>query len=65
MVERCGFIEQNRHKIIPRFIGTVYWDFIEEETRAFVKKLKNPVVDFSKLQKLVTLAAKRVMKEIF
>ncbi len=59
------FVETNRHKIIPRFIGTVYWDFIEEETRGFVKKFKNPVVDFSKLQKLVTLAAKRVMKEIF
>jgi hypothetical protein len=60
-----SFIEEYRHKIIPRFIGTVYWDFIEEETRGFVKKLKNPVVDFSKLQKLVTLAAKVTMKEIF
>jgi hypothetical protein len=60
-----AFVEEYRHKIIPRFIGTVYWDFIEEETRTFVKKLKNPVVDFSKLQKLVTIAAKRVMKEIF
>jgi hypothetical protein len=59
------FVEANRHKIIPRFLGTVYLEFIEEETRAFVKKYKNPVVDFGKLQKLVTLAAKRTMKDIF
>jgi hypothetical protein len=59
------FVEANRHKIIPRFLGTVYLEFIEEETRAFVKKYKNPVVDFSKLQRLITLAAKRTMKDIF
>ena len=59
------FIETYRHRIIPRFIGTVYWDFIEEETRNFVKKFKSPCVDFSKLQKLVILAAKMTMKEIF
>jgi ATP-dependent RNA circularization protein (DNA/RNA ligase family) len=63
--ERDMFIEKYRHKVIPRFLGTVYLEFIQEEVRAFVKKFKNPVVDFSKLQKLVTLAAKRTMKDIF
>lgn len=62
---RATFIEEYRYKLIPRFLGTIYWDFIEEETRNFVKKFKSPVVDFSKLQKLIILAAKRTMKEIF
>lgn len=59
------FVEANRHKIIPRFLGTVYHEFVQEECWAFVKKFRNPVVDFSKLQRLITLAAKRTMKDIF
>ena len=65
VVDRDQFIETNRHKVIPRFLGTVYLEFIQEETRAFVKKFKNPVVDFSKLQKLIIVAAKRTMRDIF
>lgn len=65
VVDRDQFIEVNRHKILPRFLGTVYLTFIEEEIRAFVKQFKNPVVDFSKLQKLVTLASKATMREVF
>ena len=65
VVDRDQFIEANRHKVIPRFLGTVYLEFIEEETRAFVKKFRNPVVDFSKLQKLIIVAAKRTMKDVF
>ncbi len=64
-VPRDAFIEVNRHKVIPRFLGTLYLTFVEEETRAFIKKFKNPVVDFSKLQKLITVAAKRIMKDVF
>jgi hypothetical protein len=60
-----AFVEANRHKVIPRFLGTVYHEFVHEECWAFVKKYKNPVVDFSKLQRLITLAAKRTMKDIF
>lgn len=65
MAHFTAFVEANRYKLIPRFLGTIYWDFIEEETRGFVKKFKSPCVDFSKLQKLVVLAAKTTMKEIF
>lgn len=60
-----AFIEVNRGKIIPRFLGTVYHEFVTEECWAFVKKFKNPIVDFGKLQKLVTLVAKVTMKDIF
>lgn len=59
------FIEGNRHRIIPRFLGTLYLTLIEEETRAFVKRFKNPIVDFGKLQKLTINAAKREMAEYF
>ena len=60
-----AFIELNRHKIIPRFLGTLYLTFVQEECRTFIKKFKNPVVDFSKLQKLIIVAAKRTMREVF
>lgn len=63
--ERTMFIEKYRYKVIPRFLGTVYLEFIQEEVRAFVKKFKNPTVDFSKLQKLIIVAAKRTMREVF
>lgn len=60
-----AFVAANRHKIIPRFLGTVYHEFVVEEMWAAVKKFKNPVVDFSKLNKLLTVAAKRTMKDVF
>ena len=59
------FVAANRHKIIPRFLGQFYLTFIDEETRTFVKKLKNPVVDFSKLHRLMTVKAKRTLTEVF
>jgi len=59
------FVALNRHKIIPRFLGTFYLTFVDEEIRGVVKKLKNPVIDFSKLHRLMTVKAKRVLTEVF
>lgn len=59
------FVALNRHKIIPRFLGTFYLTFVDEEIRAVVKKLKNPVIDFSKLHRLMTVKAKRTLTEVF
>ena len=60
-----AFIETNRHKIIPRFIGTTYYVFAEEHLHEILKRFKNPIIDFSNLQKLITIACKRTMSEIF
>ena len=59
------FVQANRHKIIPRFLGTLFYTFVTEEIRTVIKKWKNPVVDFSKLNKLLTIRAKAIMVEVF
>lgn len=59
------FVLDNRRKIIPRFLGTFWLTFVDEHARDFVKKHKNPVVDFGKLQKLATIRAKQVLKDWF
>lgn len=63
--EEHGFVQANRHRIIPRFLGTLYYEFVQEEIREIVKKWKNPVLDFGRLNKLLTLRAKEVMREVF
>jgi len=62
---REQFIEQNRGKIIPRFLGQTFLTLVEEEIRTILKKFKNPVIDFSKLSKLLIFECKREMKEVF
>jgi hypothetical protein len=59
------FVAEFRHKIIPRFLGTFYLELVRESMRDIVKKFKNPIVDFSKLHKLMTIKAKRVLSEVF
>lgn len=60
-----AFVAENRRVIIPRFLGTFYLELVSESMRDIVKKFKNPVVDFSKLSKLMTIKAKRVLSEVF
>lgn len=59
------FVAANRHKIIPRTLGTLYYVFVQENARDMIKKFKNPVVDFGKLQKLLTIRVKAVLNELF
>lgn len=60
-----AFVATTRGKIIPRFLGTFWLTFVEEEMRGIVKKFKNPVVDFGKLQKLAVIKAKQTLTEVF
>lgn len=49
----------------PRLLSTVYHAILVEETWNFVKKFKNPVIDFKRLQKLVTTRTKEYAPEYF
>lgn len=51
--------------IQPRLLSTVYHCILTEETWNFVKKFKNPVIDFKRLQKLVTARTKEYAPEYF
>ena len=60
-----AFIQANRGKLIPRFLGTLYHDFLTEEIWTIAKRWKNPALDLGKLNKLLTIRAKAVMAEVF
>lgn len=64
-IPREHFIEANRGKIIPRFLGTVYHEFVVEEIWTIVKRFKNPTICFRKLQNLLVIASKKLLPEIF
>lgn len=52
-------------KYIPQLLGRVWHDLITEETWNFIKKLKNPTVNFRTLQYKVTLKIKDTLPTIF
>lgn len=51
--------------MIPRLLGVVWHEFVKEEAYNFVKKYKNPTVDFKLLNVMVTDKIKETMKELF
>ncbi len=65
VVRQSEFVAVNRGKIIPRFLGTIYHTFMVEEVWTIAKKWKNPVLDFSRVNKLLTIRAKAVLAEVF
>ena len=52
-------------KYIPQLLGRVWYDLIREESWTFIKRLKNPVINFKTLQYKVTLKIKEILPEIF
>ena len=50
---------------IPQLLQTVYYDLVREETWDFIKKHKNPKIDFAYLQRLTTAKVKELRKDIF
>lgn len=52
-------------KLIPRLLNTVYHDLINEEIWNILKDLKNPTIDFLRLQKIVNNKIKTVLKTVF
>lgn len=52
-------------RYIPQLLNTVYYDVVNEETWNFVKKMKNPTVNFKTLQHLVFNKVKELKSELF
>lgn len=52
-------------KHIPKLLGVIFYEFIKDEAWNIIKKFKNPIVDFKKLQKEVTLKVKEIKPELF
>lgn len=56
-----GFQSKN----IPQLLNTVYYDLVTEDCWNFVKKHKNPSIDFSALQYLTFKMTKQLLPQIF
>ena len=52
-------------KDIPLLLQTVFYDLVNEETWNFLKKNKNPKIDFAFLQRLTITKVKELRRDIF
>jgi len=52
-------------KFIPRLLGEVWHDLVNEEMWEIVKKHKNPRIDFSGLQRFCQIKVKELRKDLF
>jgi len=52
-------------KMIPRLFGICWYDFINEEIWNIIKKHKNPLINFKRLNQLMIIKIKELMPELF
>jgi len=57
--------ERHRGQLIPRLLGTMFHEFVNEELWMALKKHKFPTVDFKKLRTHVILQTKKYAPELF
>jgi hypothetical protein len=57
--------ERHRGVLIPRLLGTVFHDLVEEEIWMALKKHKFPTVDFKKLRQHSILRTKKFAADLF
>lgn len=49
------------NKRIPQFLSTLYYEVVQEELWDYLKKARNPVIDFKKLNQLVLSLGKKFL----
>lgn len=54
-----------KSEYIPQLLNTVYYELLKEETWNFLKRFKNPTIDFRRLRAMTTAKVKEVMPELF
>ena len=52
-------------KFVPRLLNTVYYDLVKEDCWNFVKRFKNPTINFKTLQHFVFKRIKELLPNIF
>lgn len=58
-------LAEKRGQLIPRLLQTVYQELLNEETASFVKRFKDPTIDFRKLRTFVTQQTKKFAGDLF
>ena len=51
--------------LIPRLLGNLYYELINEEGWNFIKKFRNPTVNYKTLQHLLVLKVRETLPELF
>ena len=62
---RAQAVESRRGQLIPRLLQTVYHELLDEETASFVKKHKDPTINFKKLRQFVIVQVKKYAGDLF
>ena len=52
-------------KFIPRLLNTVFYDVVNEDCWNFIKKYKNPIINFKTLQHFVFVQVKEHLPNLF
>lgn len=52
-------------KMIPRLLNTVFYCLVKEESWSYVKKFKNPTIDYKRLYQFTINKVKQVKSELF
>ena len=52
-------------RFIPRLLNTIYYDVVKEESWNFVKKYKNPVINYKTLQYFIFTEVKEHLNKLF
>ena len=52
-------------KLIPRLLNTVFYCLVKEESWAFIKKFKNPTINYKRLMALTFARTKELKPELF
>jgi len=58
-------LEEHRGQLIPRLLQTVFHELLDEETANFVKKHKDPTIDFKKLRAFAVAQTKKFAGDLF
>ncbi len=63
--QKADFLAQNRGKVIPRLLQTCYHDLVVEEIWSFLKKQKNPTINFKRLNSHIIHLIKQRAEDLF
>ena len=65
-MEADNYVESKyRKELIPRLLQTVFYDLLTEETYEFVKKHKDPTINFKRLRQACIKTVKQHASDLF
>jgi hypothetical protein len=57
--------EEEHSKLIPKLLGRIWYELVNEESWNILKAFKNPTIDFKILNRLTIQKIKEIKKDLF